>query len=202
MRSLSSKSTSASFRGLRWGGPALAYAKILRRRVVPAAATAVDVRVPAQRRLQWPRTHRRRKAAMSGLLFVALVTAAQAGAFGRTMNFGAALRLMLPGNVWLARKLVEMQTGLGLFNSCLLAREATRLEVLHVFWCYLSSKLVLWTYPWRPGTWSCQRGVWRGPGRPRALWTAAQVLEPRNDGPATTRRPPPRRRRDHVQGNT
>ena len=139
---------------------------------------------------------------MSGLLFVALVTAAQAGAFGRTVNFGAALRLMLPGNVWLARKLVEMQTGLGLFNSCLLAREATRLEVLHVFWCYLSSKLVLWTYPWRPGTWSCQRGVWRGPGRPRALWTAAQVLEPRNDGPATTRRPPPRRRRDHVQGNT
>ena len=128
MRSLSSKSTSASFRGLRWGGPALAYAMILRRRVVPAAATAVDVRVPAQRRLQWPRTHRRRKAAMSGLLFVALVTAAQAGAFGRTVNFGAALRLMLPGNVWLARKLVEMQTGLGLFNSCLLAREATRLD--------------------------------------------------------------------------
>ena len=65
---------------------------------------------------------------MSGLLFVALVTAAQAGAFGRTVNFGAALRLMLPGNVWLARKLVEMQTGLGLFNSCLLAREATRLD--------------------------------------------------------------------------
>ena len=64
----------------------------------------------------------------SGLLFVALVTAAQAGAFGRTMNFGAALRLMLPGNVWLARKLVEMQAGLGLFNSCLLAREATRLD--------------------------------------------------------------------------
>ena len=88
---------------------------------------------------------------MSGLLFVALVTAAQAGAFGRTVNFGAALRLMLPGNVWLARKLVEMQTGLGLFNSCLLAREATRLEVLHVFWCYLSSKLVLWTYPWETG---------------------------------------------------
>ena len=45
---LSSKSTSA-FRGLRWGGPALAYAKILRRRVVPAAATAVGVRVPALR---------------------------------------------------------------------------------------------------------------------------------------------------------
>ena len=44
----------------------------------------------------------------SGLRFVALVTAAQAGAFGRTMNCGAALRLMLPGNVWLARKLVEM----------------------------------------------------------------------------------------------
>ena len=35
---------------------------------------------------------------------------------------------MLPGNVWLARKLVEMRTGLGLFNSCLLAREATRLD--------------------------------------------------------------------------
>ena len=65
---------------------------------------------------------------MSGLRFVARVTAAQAGAFGRTMNCGAALRLMLPGNVWLARKLVEMQTGLGLFNSCLLAREATRLD--------------------------------------------------------------------------
>ena len=93
---------------------------------------------------------------MSGLLFVALVTAAQAGAFGRTVNFGAALRLMLPGNVWLARKLVEMQTGLGLFNSCLLAREATRLD-LQVFWRYLSSKLVLWTCSWRPGTWSRQQ---------------------------------------------
>ena len=90
------------------------------------------------------------------MLFVALVAAAQAGAFGRTVNFGTALRLMLPGNVWLARKLVEMALD---FNSCLLAREATRLEVLHVFWCYLSSKLVLWTYPWRPGTWTASNGV-------------------------------------------
>ena len=49
-------------------------------------------------------------------------------AHGRNVSFGAALRLMLPGNVWLARKLVEMQAGLGLFNSCLLAREATRLD--------------------------------------------------------------------------
>jgi len=179
----------------------LCVKKARRRGAVAGAAALVD-QFPRLRQLKGPRKGRRRAAAMSGLLFVALVTAAQAGAFGRTVNFGAALRLMLPGNVWLARKLVEMQTGLGLFNSCLLAREATRLEVLHVFWCYLSSKLVLWTYPWRPGTWSCQRGVWRGPGRPRALWTAAQVLEPRNDGPATTRRPPPRRRRDHVQGNT
>ena len=94
---------------------------------------------------------------MSGLLFVALGNAAQAGAIGRNVSFGAALRLMLPGNVWLARKLVEMRAGLGLFNSCLLAREATRLEVLHVFWCYLSSKLVLWTCSWRPGTWSRQQ---------------------------------------------
>ena len=65
---------------------------------------------------------------MSGLLFVALGNAAQAGAIGRNVSFGAALRLMLPGNVWLARKLVEMRAGLGLFNSCLLAREATRLD--------------------------------------------------------------------------
>ena len=92
------------------------------------------------------------------MLFVALVAAAQAGAFGRTVNFGTALRLMLPGNVWLARKLVEMALD---FNSCLLAREATRLDYRswRCFWCYLSSKLVLWTYPWRPGTWTASDGV-------------------------------------------
>ena len=171
----------------------LCVKKARRRGAVAGAAALVD-QFPRLRQLKGPRKGRRRAAAMSGLLFVALVTAAQAGAFGRTVNFGAALRLMLPGNVWLARKLVEMQTGLGLFNSCLLAREATRLEVLHVFWCYLSSKLVLWTYPGRRGTWSRQQ---------RSLWPlvggGGEAGGPRL---RATRRPPPRRRRDHVQGNT
>ena len=75
---------------------------------------------------------------MSGLLFVALGNAAQAGAIGRNVSFGAALRLMLPGNVWLARKLVEMRAGLGLFNSCLLAREATRLDYRYCTFLVLS----------------------------------------------------------------
>ena len=105
----------------------LCVEKARRRGAVAGAAALVD-QFPRLRQLKGPRKGRRRAAAMSGLLFVALVTAAQAGAFGRTVNFGAALRLMLPGNVWLARKLVEMRAGLGLFNSCLLAREATRLD--------------------------------------------------------------------------
>ena len=152
----------------------LVYAKILRRRVRGAGATAGSVQVPALIRLQCRFRRGRREAAMSGLLFVALVTAAQAGAFGRTVNFGAALRLMLPGNVWLARKLVEMQTGLGLFNSCLLAREATRLDYRSCrCFCVISRQ------SWSSGRirgdrvrGAASKGAWRGPGRPRALTAA------------------------------
>ena len=122
------------------------------------------------------------------------------------MKNGAALRLMLPGNVWLARKLVEMQTGLGLFNSCLLAREATRLEVLHVFWCYLSSKLVLWTYPWRPGIWCRQHGAWQDRAAAAAprydCPTVAPTTHEATAPPQHVFQPLRRRRRDHVQGNT
>ena len=89
----------------------LCVKKARRRGAVAGAAALVD-QFPRLRQLKGPRKGRRRAAAMSGLLFVALVTAAQAGAFGRTMNCGAALRLMLPGNVWLARKLVEMRLAL------------------------------------------------------------------------------------------
>ena len=52
---------------------------------------------------------------------------------------------------------------------------------LQVFLSYLSSKLVLWMYPWRPGTWSRQqRSSW-----PRVGGGVGRVVpgsEPRNDG--------------------
>ena len=151
----------------------LCVKKARRRGAVAGAAALVD-QFPRLRQLKGPRKGRRRAAAMSGLLFVALVTAAQAGAFGRTVNFGAALRLMLPGNVWLARKLVEMQTGLGLFNSCLLAREATRLDYRSCrCFCVISRQ------SWSSGRirgdrvrGAASKGAWRGPGRPRALTAA------------------------------
>ena len=49
----------------------------------------------------------------SGLLFVALGDAAQAGAFGRNMSCGAALRLVAPDNMWVAQTSSKCGQGMG-----------------------------------------------------------------------------------------
>ena len=82
----------------------LVYAKNLRRRSRASRCDCCEHPRHLPQAVAMPEEGKKTVAAISGARVSAKFDAAQAGGFGRIVNFGAALRLMLPGNMWLARK--------------------------------------------------------------------------------------------------